>query len=96
MASAALMDAARETLKYSVTPMDMVADPDWLLELTRQLHKRRFIASGGVLRGVLREKNETNDDLLVLGEGSSDKTGSLHFDWSRPVRRYRRRSQFRQ
>ncbi|MBE3060815.1 protein rep, partial [Klebsiella pneumoniae] len=32
--------AVAETLKYSTKPADMVADPKWFLELTRQTHKR--------------------------------------------------------
>ena len=42
--------AVAETLKYSTKPADMVADPEWFLELTRQTHKRRFVATGGALR----------------------------------------------
>ncbi|MDP0784639.1 protein rep, partial [Klebsiella pneumoniae] len=38
-----LQSAVAETLKYSVKPEDMANDPEWFLELTRQLHKRRFI-----------------------------------------------------
>ncbi|MDI5829362.1 protein rep, partial [Salmonella enterica subsp. enterica serovar Kentucky] len=41
-----------ETLKYSTKPADMVADPEWFLELTRQTHKRRFVATGGALKDV--------------------------------------------
>ena len=89
--SAALIDAARETLKYAVKPADMAASPEWFLELTRQLHKLRFIASGGILKGVLREDDETNDDLLLLGDGETDEGPTLYFDWWRPVRRYKRR-----
>jgi plasmid rolling circle replication initiator protein Rep len=89
--SAALIDAARETLKYAVKPADMAASPEWFLELTRQLHKLRFIASGGILKGVLREDDETNDDLLLLGDGETDEGPNLYFDWWRPVRRYKRR-----
>ncbi len=42
-----LQSAVAETLKYSVKPEDMANDPEWFLELTRQLHKRRFISTGG-------------------------------------------------
>jgi hypothetical protein len=87
-----LMDAARETLKYAVKPSDMTSDPRWLLELTRQLHKLRFIASGGVLKEVLREGEETDEDLLVLGDGESDDGTKLYFDWWRRVLRYKRRA----
>ena len=90
--SSALLDGARETFKYAVKPADMTADPLWLLELTRQLHKLRFIASGGILKDMLREDDETNDDLLVLGEGETAEAVKLYFDWWRPVRRYKRRS----
>lgn len=90
--TAALVDAARETLKYAVKPGDMLADRKWFLELTRQLHKRRFIASGGMLKDVLRENDETNDDLLVLGDTQADESGRIYFHWRRPERRYKRRS----
>ena len=33
-----LQSAVAETLKYSVKPEDMANDPEWFLELTRQLH----------------------------------------------------------
>ena len=46
--------AVAETLKYSTKPADMVADPEWFLELTRQTHKRRFVATGGALKDVLK------------------------------------------
>lgn len=49
----ALGGAIAETLKYAVKPSDMVADKEWFLEMTKQVHKRRFIASGGVLKDVL-------------------------------------------
>lgn len=45
-----LQSAVAETLKYSVKPEDMANDPEWFLELTRQLHKRRFISTGGALK----------------------------------------------
>ncbi len=47
-----LQSAVAETLKYSVKPEDMANDPDWFLELTRQLHKRRFISTGGALKNI--------------------------------------------
>jgi plasmid rolling circle replication initiator protein Rep len=89
-AGAGWIEAARETLKYAVKPCDMTADRNWFLELTRQLHKLRFIASGGALKDVLRERDETNDDLLVLGDGETDDGARLYFGWERPVRRYKR------
>jgi Replication protein len=89
----ALANAAREALKYAVKPSDMIADGGWFLELTRQLDKLRFIASGGVLKDILRERDkETNEDLLLRenSEGESSDAGRLFFDWRRRVRRYKR------
>jgi plasmid rolling circle replication initiator protein Rep len=86
-----LRRAVYETLKYSVTPDDMM-DRDWLLELTRQVFRLRFIASGGVLRDVLREGEESNEDLMLAdedGEGGGDP--ELFFDWRREIKRYVKR-----
>ncbi|MBD2806586.1 protein rep, partial [Xenorhabdus sp. ZM] len=60
--------AVSETLKYSTKPADMVADPAWFLELTRQTFKRRFIATGGALKDVLKLDQETNEDLILADD----------------------------
>jgi hypothetical protein len=81
--------AVAETLKYSVKPEDMM-DRDWLLELTRQVFKLRFIASGGVLKDILREAEETERDLLRADDGEDSEGGepTLFFDWRRDIKRY--------
>nr|ULG19859.1 Replication protein [Yersinia frederiksenii] len=68
--------AVVETLKYSIKPSDMAADPDWLLELTRQTHNRRFVATGGALRDALklsgtRRRHGVGDDISEDLEGLS-------------------------
>jgi plasmid rolling circle replication initiator protein Rep len=86
-----ILKAARETLKYSVKPTDMKADVGWLLEITRQLRKLRFIASGGALKGVLRPGEETEKDLLLLRDANpGDGKASVFFNWQPVPRRYRR------
>ena len=86
-----ILPAVRETLKYSVKPSDMKADVGWFLEITRQLWKLHFIASGGVLKGVLRAEEESEKDLLLLRDANpSDEKASLFFDWHRKPRRYKR------
>ncbi|HGU1351368.1 TPA: protein rep, partial [Escherichia coli] len=67
--------AVAETLKYSTKPADMVADPEWFLELTRQTHKRRFVATGGALKDVLKLDQETDADMVIgddISEGDDD------------------------
>ncbi|ELQ9312393.1 protein rep [Serratia marcescens] len=87
-----LQGAVAETLKYAVKPDDMTADPTWFLELTRQLHKRRFIATGGALKNVLKLDEETNEDLVIAddpGDGDDDGRRTA-FAWDGLKRRYRR------
>ena len=89
-----LAAAVRETLKYAVKPSDMTTNADWFLELTRQLHKLRFIATGGLLKNILRESEETQEDLLLAGEGEvelEDEGKPVSFDYAHQVKRYRRR-----
>jgi len=93
---AALQAAAAETLKYSTKPSDMTDDGDadgWFLELTRQTHRKRFIATGGVLKNVLKEtEEETDDDLIGQdGEGSDDdEAPHIAFGWRASEGHYRR------
>ena len=90
--ASALQGAVAETLKYSTKPADMVADESWFLELTRQTHRRRFVATGGALKDVLKVDRETDEDLaLADGPAGSDDDGSrLAFNWRSGERRYRR------
>jgi len=86
--------AVYETLKYSVTPEDML-DRDWLIELTRQVHRLRFIASGGALKNILRENEESDEDLMLLDDESdgSEQQKLMFFDWRREIKRYAKRQQ---
>lgn len=87
-----LRGAVVETLKYSVKPEDMASDPEWFLELTRQLHRRRFISAGGALKNVLQLERETNEDLVIaddIGDGTDDGQRTA-FAWDFQKQRYRR------
>lgn len=91
-----LKDAVPEVLKYATKPEQLLKDaqenPEWFLELTRQVHHLRFIATGGVLKNVLRENEETEEDLLLLeeGEASGGDQGQIAFSWGRGIKRYAR------
>jgi plasmid rolling circle replication initiator protein Rep len=88
---AAINLAILETLKYGVKPDDLVADGPWLLELTRQLHKTRAVAVGGVLRGYLREEEPedlVHDDDIESECAASPDDMRLVFDWYSVVKRY--------
>lgn len=90
-AKGALESAIAETLKYSVKPSDMVRHEAWFLEMTRQVHKLRFIATGGALKDVLRVDDEQEEDLLVQDEESEGLDEALlGFSWRPSQRKYRR------
>lgn len=84
-------DLVPELLKYCTKESDLVADREWFLELTRQMHKMRCIATGGVLKEYLRELEEEPEDLI--GQDDSDPRLadelSLYFGWKRREKRYR-------
>lgn len=79
-----------EILKYQVKESDLVADREWFLELTRQLHKTRAIAVGGILRHYMRELEEKNQDLIDESE-ETDKVDkeSLSFRWQYTLQKYK-------
>ena len=70
----------------------MTADAAWFLEMTRQVHKKRFIASGGALKDVLRVEEETDEDLTLTAEtGESESNlAQIAFNWREHERKYRR------
>lgn len=86
-----IIDALYETLKYSVKESDLKYDADWLAELTKQLHKTRAIAIGGVFREYLSE-DEPED--LIHTDLSTDETTiaeddpRVWFGWREMVKRY--------
>jgi plasmid rolling circle replication initiator protein Rep len=79
-----------EILKYQTKPSDLVADRDWLVELTRQLHKTRAVAVGGVFRSYMRELEEEPQDLI--GDCSEEEVVSdviLRFGWRSRIKKYK-------
>jgi hypothetical protein len=78
-----------EILKYQVKESDLVGDREWFLELTRQLHRSRAIAVGGILRQYRRELEEKNQDLIDENEETDEVDGeSLYFRWERKLQRF--------
>ncbi|NJM68539.1 MAG: protein rep [Acaryochloris sp. RU_4_1] len=86
------MQLIPELLKYCTKESDLVADQEWFLELTRQMHKLRCIATGGILKDYLRELEQEPDD-LIHGDEDQERTevdeGSLWFGWKRLEKKYR-------
>lgn len=71
-----------ETLKYGVKESDLIANREWLLEMTVQLHKTRAVAVGGVLRDFIRE--EEPEDLIHEEDAETEEDAELsqiRFGW---------------
>jgi hypothetical protein len=83
--------AVCETLKYSVKPEDLLADPKWLSELTKQLQKTRSISIGGCLKEFFSEDDP--EDLINGDIEEDEKTEDesyLTFEWSNQIKRYQK------
>lgn len=93
-----MKSAIAETLKYAVKPSEIMhqnEDPksrEWFYELTRQTHKLRFVATGGVLKNALKPDNDiTNDDLIDTGnddEATETDDRRLNFTFYGSVGKY--------
>ncbi|NJN74891.1 MAG: protein rep [Limnothrix sp. RL_2_0] len=83
------MQLIPEILKYCTKESDMVGDRDWFLELTRQMHKLRCVATGGLLKNYLRELEQEPDDLIGADELGEGLAGELYFGWQCHVKRYK-------
>jgi plasmid rolling circle replication initiator protein Rep len=84
-----------ETLKYSTKVEDAFKDPEWLYTITEQLHKLRFIATGGTLKNIIKEEMTTKE--MICDDIADDETNDeseenpmLWFGWKRQERKYRR------
>lgn len=81
-----------EIVKYQCKPNDLVlSDREWFLELTRQLHRTKAIAFGGIFKEYFREleREPTSEEMIGDdGEGEIDE-GHLYFGWKRQVKQYR-------
>ncbi|WP_308796156.1 protein rep [Tolypothrix sp. FACHB-123] len=78
-----------EILKYQVKESDLIGDREWFLELTRQLHKTRAIAVGGILRQYMRELEEKNQDLIAESEEKDEvDSRTLSFRWERKSQKF--------
>ena len=85
------MELIPELLKYCTKESDLVVDREWFLELTRQMHKMRAIATGGVLKEYLRELEEDPEDLIGEGDQDqqADESAQLFFGWKKGEGKYR-------
>ncbi len=94
-----LLKAIRYTLKYSTKPEDWINTDTsvsqdmqaWLIGLTKQMHNKRAIATGGIFKQYLKESEPEN---LVVDEENIDTSetkqlaGRLQYFWAAEVLDY--------
>lgn len=77
-----------ETLKYSVKEADLVADTEWLAELTVQLHKTRSVGVGGLFKNYLSEEEPEDYIHSILDDEPLESDHIFWFGWREMVQRY--------
>ena len=92
------MRGAVETLKafnYSMKVDELIErTPDWILEYMEQVHKLRFLATGGVLKDMLKrlEDDASSDEMLhIEDEEKLSEVSDIKktFTWRPSDKRYR-------
>ena len=72
-----MADTLKYVFKYSAKVDEILEDPDFLYGLTDQLHKSRFIASGGILKGIMKKPervlNQEEVERLIDIEVEADR-----------------------
>lgn len=85
--------AIKETIMYAVKPDDIEKDPEFLQQMTDQLHNLRFISSGGIFKGMFtRPKAETSEDLVHLIDENkgNNRPPLIEFAYNRGLKRYKK------
>ena len=80
-----LMKGFCECLKYSLKPEDLLADKDWLLAITSQLHKTRAVALGGEFRNYISDKEPEEE---IGNDGKNEKGELIWFGWREMIKHY--------
>jgi hypothetical protein len=87
-----LQAAVVETLKYATKAEDSLSDPEWLYSITEQLHKLRFLATGGELKNILKD-DMTNAEMIAGDETApTNSEPSMWFGWQPATRKYHRKA----
>jgi plasmid rolling circle replication initiator protein Rep len=92
----AISSAVSETAKYATKTEDLLScGPDWLREYVEQVNALKFLTSGGVLKGILKDVREDEDEDLVHVEVEEPVEGEveerLSYHWRRKLKRYARK-----
>ena len=91
----AIMETVK-TFTYSVKPETLEADPEWTVEYFKQVHKLRFIASGGALKNAIKNIDSVTDEDMIYTddnpkpEEAEKEIRQIGYSWRRHELKYRR------
>lgn len=79
-----------ELVKYCTKESDLIKSEEWFLELSRQLHKTRAVATGGILKNFLKELEEEPEDLIGESDDNdnTEDFGLIRFEWKDRRKQY--------
>lgn len=83
-----------ETLKYTTKISDLLEDQTWFLTLTEQLRNKRFLATGGIFKDILKEE-VSNEEMLLKDENQDEEqeenyNDELWFGFDHIQRKYKK------
>lgn len=82
------LSAVSEVLKYQTKASDLIADAEWLYELTKQLHGTRAIALGGIIATYMQSP-EQQDEADEAAQSHETKDPNIsYFAWWQQEQRY--------
>jgi hypothetical protein len=77
-----------EIIKYQTKESDLISNPQWLQELTEQLHKTRTFATGGVLKEYFKDLENDDGDFIGSDAESVPSEDLLTADWDTNNKQY--------
>ena len=87
-----LMKNVVEVAKYTVKPEDLASDPQWLEELTTQMHRVRAVAFGGLFRDYMSDQEISEQEMIQGDEQEQDAEAADRqavMGWRPEERRYK-------
>lgn len=80
-----------ELIKYCVKESDLIANRQWFLEFTKQIHKMKCVTTGGVLKEYLKALENEPEDLIGKDDENDkeDNDPHLYFNWRYKEKKYR-------
>lgn len=78
-----------EVIKYQTKPSNLLANRNWFLEYTAQMHNTKAISVGGIFRNYFKSLEKEPEDLIGKDNENEAGEGHLYFQWKKRKKRYK-------